>query len=88
MLQFPSVDLTLDAVLATARVRRRTRTPRERRLLREAAGLRRAEVAALLGVAVGSIARYELGLRTRRGELAVQYAALLDRLVAEVATKT
>ena len=78
----------LDDMLANARARQRTRTPAERRALRRGVGLRLVEMKALLGVAgSGTVTRYELGLREPRGELAIRYAALLDRLAEEMAKR-
>jgi transcriptional regulator with XRE-family HTH domain len=53
------------------------------RALREAAHLSRSEVARALGTTPASMSRWEAGLRSPRGEIALNYAKLLARWRAE-----
>lgn len=53
--------------------------------LREAAGLSRAELAAIVGVSAAAVSRWEHGQRRPRGENAAAYAQALRQVAAEVA---
>jgi DNA-binding XRE family transcriptional regulator len=71
---------TIEKVLEQGRARRSLPEPDDRRLIRERAGVSQHDVANALGVTRPTITRYEVGRRTPRGELAVEYARLLERL--------
>ena len=74
----------LDEALELPRLRRRLPPPDMRRLIRTRAGLSQEAAARLVGVDRASIARWELGAREPRDAHLRDYAALLDRLLAEV----
>jgi transcriptional regulator with XRE-family HTH domain len=74
-----------DAIERARRVRRLP-SPRARRALRIGAGVSQEDIAADVGTDRASIARYELGTRTPRGEVLERYLAVLDRLAREVAS--
>jgi DNA-binding XRE family transcriptional regulator len=76
---------SLDEALSRARIRRNLPDPRTRRALRVANGLTQATIAKELDVARPQVSRYESGKRTPRAEVAERYAALLDRLLQEIA---
>ncbi len=75
--------MTQEDVLGLAR-RRRSLSPDLRRLLRERADLRQADLARALGVSPAAISRWESGLRRPRGETGEAYLEILDRLAHEV----
>jgi DNA-binding transcriptional regulator YiaG len=63
-------------------LRRRLPAPAMRRAIRVAAGLTQAELASCLPAPVHreTVARWEAGVRTPRGELLLAYVQLLDEL--------
>ncbi len=75
----------LSHALAGAAPRRRLPDLEMRRLLRQTCGLSQRQLADAVGVTRASVARYELGLRTPRGDELARYVDALDRLAAEVA---
>ncbi len=54
--------------------------PDDRRAIRERAGVSQHDVANDLGVTRPTVTRWEVGRRTPRGEMAVEYGRLLERL--------
>lgn len=74
----------IDDVLARVRAQRALPPLPIRRHLREAAGLSQTEVGRLLHVGPWTISRYETGMRSPRGHLAVEYGDILSRLAQEV----
>jgi DNA-binding XRE family transcriptional regulator len=56
----------------------------EARAIRERAGVSQAEVAKAIGVVPSSVTHYENGCRVPRGDVALRYGRILDRLEAEV----
>ena len=54
--------------------------PRDRRRIREAAGVSQSDVAAALGVSTMTVNRWERGLIRPRGQKAVEYTKLLEAL--------
>lgn len=75
--------MTPEEVLKVAQ-RRRNLSPDLRRLLRERADLRQADIARALGVSAAAVSRWESGARRPRGEAGEAYLELLDRLAREV----
>lgn len=73
----------LDQLLAESRTRRQLPEPTIRRLLRTRADLSQEALASVLGINRASLARWELGQRTPRGQLCRDYAELLRRLAEE-----
>jgi len=67
-------------IAAKLTARRRLPVPAMRRALRIDAGLTQADVGETLGVARESVARWEAGARTPRGEILLAYVDLLDEL--------
>lgn len=51
------------------------------RTIREAAGVSLGELAGALGIAKSTLWRWEAGARSPRGDLAIDYAAALGRLM-------
>jgi DNA-binding transcriptional regulator YiaG len=76
---------TLNEVLRPVRARRGLPTPEDRRAIRKRAGLSAADVAKVLDVTRATVTRWEHALRTPRGDLAVRYSRLLERLRQESA---
>ncbi len=74
-----------EAIESKMRARRALPPPAMRRAIRLGAGLSQSDVAACLAHPVHreTVARWESGLRTPRGEVLVDYVALLDRLMAD-----
>jgi DNA-binding transcriptional regulator YiaG len=70
----------LEALLGEAAARRTLPGPAERRRLREGADLSLGQIACVLGVTRQAVARWEQGSATPRGNLAVRYRDLLERL--------
>jgi DNA-binding transcriptional regulator YiaG len=70
---------TVEQVVDLAATRALARSG-EARAIRERAGLSLREMAAALGVTRSALQRWEVGLRTPRGESAVRYGALLAAL--------
>ena len=68
------------ALLERVRTASRLPAPRDRRRIREAAGVTQRELAAALGVGVMAVNRWERGLTRPRGPHAAAYAALLEDL--------
>lgn len=79
--QTPGIVATMDTV-KLARVRRLTDNGAARSI-RQAARLSLPEMAAEIGVGVSTLWRWEAGQRQPRGEAALRYADLLDRLMRE-----
>ena len=76
-------------MLAIGRTRRRLQSePAFVRLVRQRAGLTQAEIAALLGVDVSAVSRWENGRRVPRPGTLRRYAELLDRLIDESIEKS
>jgi len=73
-----------DEVITKAKARRGLPNPAARRLIRVGAQLTQEELAAELGVAQATLARWENGERSPRRESRDSYAALLERLHREV----
>jgi DNA-binding transcriptional regulator YiaG len=73
----------LDQALARSRALKRLPAPRDRRRIRERAGISQADVASALDVSRIAVLRWERGDRTPRGATLVAYVKLLDRLTAE-----
>jgi DNA-binding transcriptional regulator YiaG len=71
------------AISARLAVMHRLPPPELRRALREASGLSAAEVAGCLGVSRQTVAQWERGVRTPRGELLEHYVAVLERLALD-----
>ena len=69
-----------DELLARARSASRLPAPRQRRGIRDSAGVTQRELAAVLGVSVMTLNRWERGLVRPRGSNAARYAELLDQL--------
>lgn len=77
------MSATVDPIAAAATRARALESlpePNERRRIREAAGVPIAAVADALSVSRAAVSRWEAGQRLPAGELAEQYAAVLDRL--------
>lgn len=72
------------AAVGRARAKRTLPDAAMRRVIRERAGLSQAEIAAIVGVDLRTIRRWENGEREPSGELLDNYACLLDRLKAEL----
>lgn len=70
----------LDTLADRVRQRRRLPEPRVRRLIRESAGVRQQDIAAVLGVNHTTVARWELGTREPHGALRDAYMDALARL--------
>jgi len=68
------------SLLDEVKARRGLPTPALAREVRRAAGLSQERVARELGVARVTVARWECGIRSPRGERLVAYAALLSEL--------
>jgi DNA-binding transcriptional regulator YiaG len=81
----PITDAPPSGLLAQVRAARRLPAPAVARAIREAAGVTQAQVAAELGVGRVTVARWELGTRTPRGDLRLRYIAILDELREAVA---
>jgi DNA-binding transcriptional regulator YiaG len=77
--------MAIDELLADVRIRSTLPPPAERRAIRECAGLTQVEVARLLGVTKGTVARWEAGRRHPRRKVRLRYALLLARLAHEEA---
>lgn len=73
----------LNDVMRKARAERLLPSPDERRAIREAAGVSQAAIGLILGVRPSTVTRYETGSRSPRGEMAVAYLRVLDRLRRE-----
>jgi transcriptional regulator with XRE-family HTH domain len=73
---------TIDEVLERAHATRLP-TPEGRRALRIAARLTQSDVGEAIGVDRASVARYEAGRRSPRGDVRRRYAELLERLAGE-----
>ena len=69
--------------LDRARARRQLRTPALARSMRLQAGLTLQEVGKALGVTGVAVRRWEIGDRTPRGDLAVEYLSFLRRACEE-----
>ncbi len=69
-----------DELLARARAAGRLPAPPQRRSIRRAARVTRAELAAALGVSPMSVYRWETGGARPRGDNAARYAELLEQL--------
>jgi transcriptional regulator with XRE-family HTH domain len=67
------------------RAAQRLPTPAAARSIRQAAGVTQHELADELGIDRVTVARWELGERTPRGELRLRYIRLLDELREAVA---
>jgi transcriptional regulator with XRE-family HTH domain len=78
----------LDAALARRRAQRQLPDAATRRALRERMGLSQADLAAFCGVERATLTRWELGIRTPRGEAALRYQQALARLAAEAGAMT
>ena len=65
-------------LLERVRAANRLPVPRERRRIREAAGVTQRELAAVLGVGVMALNRWERGITRPRGRHAATYSALLE----------
>lgn len=73
--------MKIDEVLnARAEERVTLPTPEVRRAIRIAADLRLSELAAVLGVSVPAVSRYERGHREPRGDLRKAYADALEAM--------
>ncbi len=70
----------LEVLLSETAARRALPDTVERRRLREGAGLSLGQIAWVLGVTRQAVARWEHGSATPRGDLAVRYRDLLERL--------
>ncbi len=77
----------LDRLIRLSRERRALPPPGVCRQLRVGVGLTQLEVAEVLACDRSTVARWELGSRTPRGELARAYAELLGRLALEEAAR-
>jgi transcriptional regulator with XRE-family HTH domain len=75
---------SLEVALARGRIRRGLPDPSVRRLLRQRAGLTQRELAAALGIAQPTLARWEAANRTPRGDLLERYSQALERLANAV----
>ena len=84
----------LDQLLAGAQIRRRLPEPPIRRLVRLRADLTQEDIARVVGDKAGrdvnraTIARWENGSRTPRGDLRIAYVQVLERLAAEGSNAT
>jgi DNA-binding XRE family transcriptional regulator len=76
-------DMNIAALLEKAQTSRGLPPPAMRRALRQSAGLSQADVADVLDVTRATIARYELGQRTPKGELLEDYMAVLAALASQ-----
>lgn len=76
--------MTAESLAGELRTERRLPAPRMMRLIREMAGVSQARIARELGVDRVTVARWELGLRTPRGELRRRYVELLNTLRQDV----
>jgi DNA-binding transcriptional regulator YiaG len=72
-------------LIERARVANRLPPPWRRRQIRETARVTQRELAAVLGVTVMALNRWERGLTTPRGRNAAAYALLLEQLEAATA---
>jgi DNA-binding transcriptional regulator YiaG len=70
----------VEELLAVARLRDRLPTPRERRRIREQAGLSLREIAHAIDVSASAVALWETGKRQPRGSHLTAYVTLLTRL--------
>jgi DNA-binding transcriptional regulator YiaG len=70
----------VEELLAVARLRDRLPTPRERRRIREQAGLSLREMAHAIDVSASAVALWETGKRQPRGPRLAAYVILLTRL--------
>lgn len=70
----------MSGLIERARSAHRLPAPRVARALRAAAGLSQSDIAAELNVHRVTVARWEAGEHTPRGELLVAYVRLLDQL--------
>ena len=68
------------SLIDEVKARRGLPTPALAREVRRAAGVSQERIARELGVARVTVARWECGIRTPRGELLVAYASLLSEL--------
>jgi DNA-binding transcriptional regulator YiaG len=68
------------ALLERVRVTSQLPNPRNRRRIRERAGISQREMAEALGVGLMTINRWERGLTRPRGQQAVAYTSLLQQL--------
>ena len=68
------------ALAEQVRAARRLPSPAVARAIRDAAGVSQQQLADELGVNRVTVARWELGERTPRGELRLRYTDLLDEL--------
>ena len=76
----------MSQLLEDVRKARRLPSPEMRRAIRMEAGVSQTRLAAELGVDRVTLARWESGDRTPRGELLGRYTDLLDELQAAVAS--
>lgn len=76
--------MSAETLAEELRQERRLPAPKTLRLIREAAGVSQARVARELGVDRVTVARWELGLRSPRGELRRRYVELLITLREDV----
>jgi HTH-type transcriptional regulator/antitoxin MqsA len=72
--------MSVTELIDRARLRRSLPDPRTRRAIRLAAGVSLAEVAEVVGVAARTIARWESGQSSPRGEYLGRYVDLLEQL--------
>lgn len=70
------------SISTEVRAKRRMPSPTMARELRRAAGLSQGRLAKELGVTRVTVARWELGTRSPRGELLIAYVELLDTIRA------
>lgn len=70
----------MSALAEQVKQARRLPPPAVARAIRDAAGVSQRQVADELGINRVSVARWELGARTPRGELRLRYVDLLDEL--------
>jgi len=70
----------MSALAEQVRAARKLPPPAVARAIRDAAGVSQQQLADELGVGRVTIARWELGERTPRGELRLRYTSLLDEL--------
>jgi DNA-binding transcriptional regulator YiaG len=70
----------LDTLADRVRQRRGLPEPRVRRLIRENAGVRRQDIADVLGVNQATVARWEYGTREPHGAIRDAYVVALARL--------
>ena len=74
----------LETALKNADARRKLPSPPMRRALREQAGLSQETIADAVGVQRSAVSRWESGSRTPRGNVALTYAAVLNKLAIHI----